>query len=356
LTIDDPDDVGDVLNGFAAREKPLGLMPMDEKRTLKKIAVRDLRIGMYVHMPLSWDAHPFLRNKFLLSSPAQIRKIIDYGITELLIDPKMSRFSEEPAGEAVKARGEPEKPKSYVAPEKLREAIHDPLLPAPEKSRIVRDNTMVMMDNLLRAPTKENIQETKETIAELVEMILTDDETAGYLTKITSYDYYTYSHSVNVGFLAISMSKVLFRRSDNHDMYELGAGFFLHDIGKVQIDTTIVNKPGRLSDTEMNEMRRHPSLGFKVLHDAQQLTEECKKIVLQHHERNDGTGYPKGLRGDEIHLYGKICSLADVYDALTTDRPYRQKMRPYEALILMKNEMINHFQRDLFEKFVLMLQ
>jgi HD-GYP domain-containing protein (c-di-GMP phosphodiesterase class II) len=243
-----------------------------------------------------------------------------------------------------------------VAPEKLLEAIHDHSLPAPEKSRIVHDNTMVMMDNLLRAPTKENIRETKETIAALVEMILTDDETAGYLTKITSYDYYTYAHSVNVGFLAISMAKVLFRHSDGHDMYELGAGFFLHDIGKVEINPAIVNKRGGLSDAEMNEMRRHPLFGYKVLRDAEQLTDECKSIVLQHHERNDGTGYPKGLRGDEIHLYGKICSLADVYDALTTDRPYRAKMPPFEALVVMRDQMIHHFQRDLFEKFVLMLR
>lgn len=334
---------------------PLGEMPMDEAKTLKKIAVRDLRLGMYVHMPLSWDAHPFLRNKFLLNSPSQIKKIIEYGITEVLIDPKKSRVLVEPSAKTVERRGELKKSEPFAAPEKLREAIHDPSLPAPEKSRIVRDNTMVLMDNLLRAPTKENIQETKETIAELVEMILTDDETAGYLTKITSYDYYTYSHSVNVGFLAISLSKVLFRHSDDHDMYELGAGFFLHDIGKVEIDPAIVNKRGGLTEAEMDEMRRHPSLGFKVLHEAEQLTEECKKIVLQHHERFDGTGYPKRLRGDEIHLYGKICSLADVYDALTTDRPYRVKMRPFEALTLMKNEMINHFQRDLFEKFVLML-
>jgi HD-GYP domain-containing protein (c-di-GMP phosphodiesterase class II) len=332
------------------------MMPMDEMETLKKIAVRDLRLGMFVHIPLSWDAHPFLRNKFLVNSPSQIRKIIDAGITELLIDPQKSRFLQEPAVEVRKTPEKSQKPKPQVAPKKLLEAIHDPSLPAPEKSRIVRDNTMVMMDNLLRAPTKENIRETKETIAALVEMILTDDETAGYLTKITTYDYCTYSHSVNVGFLAISMSKVLFRGSDGHDMHELGAGFFLHDIGKVEIDTAIVNKRGGLSDAEMNEMRRHPMLGYKVLHGAQQLTEECKTIVLQHHERNDGTGYPKGLHGGEIHLYGKICSLADVYDALTTDRPYRDKMRPYDALILMRDQMIDHFQRDLFEKFILMLR
>ncbi len=82
----------------------------------------------------------------------------------------------------------------------------------------------------------------------------------------------------------------------------------------------------------MNEMRRHPIFGYKVLRDAEQLTDECKSIVLQHHERNDGTGYPKGLRGDEIHLYGKICSLADVYDALTSERPYRSPLTHWEAV------------------------
>jgi HD-GYP domain-containing protein (c-di-GMP phosphodiesterase class II) len=106
----------------------------------------------------------------------------------------------------------------------------------------------------------------------------------------------------------------------------------------------------------MQEMKRHPALGFKLLHETRQLTEESKTIVLQHHERVDGAGYPKGLRGAEIHIYGRICSIADVYDALTSDRPYRKKLPPYEALKIMHNEMINHFQRDLFQQFVLMFK
>ena len=168
--------------------------------------------------------------------------------------------------------------------------------------------------------------------------------------------FYTYTHSVNVGLLAVSMAKVLFRGSSGHDMHELGAGFFLHDLGKVQIDLAILNKPGRLTPEETTVMRRHPALGFKILHEAHQLSEECKTIVLQHHERDDGTGYPKQLRGTEIHLYGKICALADVFDALTSNRPYRKGMTSFDALMLMKKEMINHFQKDLYEKFVLIFQ
>jgi len=106
----------------------------------------------------------------------------------------------------------------------------------------------------------------------------------------------------------------------------------------------------------MNAMKQHPDMGYKVLYETNQLTPECKKIVLQHHERYDGKGYPYGLKGDDIHLYGKMCSIADVFDALTSDRPYRQKLEPFHALKLMKEEMIDHFHRDLFEQFVLLFK
>jgi putative nucleotidyltransferase with HDIG domain len=201
----------------------------------------------------------------------------------------------------------------------------------------------------------KNIRTAKEAIMGIVELILIDDKTTSHLTKITCHDFSTYAHSVNVGFLAISMAKILFRNSNEHNLYELGCGFFLHDLGKVQIDQAIINKPGRLTDDEMNIMRKHPSIGFKILSDARQLSEECKTIVLQHHERYDGTGYPNKLRGDEIHLYGKICALADVYDALTSKRPYREPLTPFDALVLMEIEMLNHFQKDLYRKFVFML-
>jgi HD-GYP domain-containing protein (c-di-GMP phosphodiesterase class II) len=337
--------------------------------TLKKIDAGDLQVGMYVIMPTSWDEHPFLKNKFQLTSQAQIDKIIHFGLTQVLIDTEQSlpaalssiehikKYETPPPEERAQKPEAPSKEEKMLsmASDKLREAVRDRSLSAPEKSRIVRSNAMTMMNSLLEQPTAKNIRTAKVAIAEIVELILTDDDATSYLTKITSHDFYTYTHSVNVGLLAISMAKVLFRGSNAHDMHELGAGFFLHDLGKVQIDLAIINKPGRLTTDELTVMRNHPTIGFKLLHDARQLTEECKAIVLQHHERYDGTGYPKQLRGEEIHLYGKVCALADVFDALTSNRPYRKKMTPFDALILMKKEMINHFQKDLYEKFVLML-
>jgi HD-GYP domain-containing protein (c-di-GMP phosphodiesterase class II) len=309
---------------------------------------------MYVILPASWLSHPFLKNEFLIKSEDQIRKLLNSGLAEVKVDFARSLVSEK-RNEALPPSTPVEKPPSkQIIPDALGEAIRDEKLPSEKKARAVKQHSAVMIKNLLDHPTAENIREAKKGISEVVDLILADDETSRYMLSITSHDYYTYTHSVNVGVLAVSLSKVLFDQSKTHNLHELGAGFFLHDLGKVHVDIGIINKPGRLTDEEMGQMKKHPSAGYKIMSDTGQLTDECGKIVLQHHERYDGTGYPRGLRGQDIHIYGRICSIADVFDALTTERPYRKKMEPFQALKLMKEEMINHFHRELFEQFVLL--
>jgi len=295
----------------------------------------------------------------MIQSKEQIEKISESGIREVILDTKKSNFNGEQKRSAPQTEAEQTTRPSVsrnVVPDELRDAIHDVNLAPEEKARAVRAHSLTMISNLLENPTAENIRDVKKGIAEVVDLILTDDDTSLYLLNITSHDFYTYTHSVNVGFLAVSLSKSLFKKSAAHNMHELGAGFFLHDLGKVEVDASIINKPGKLTKEEMTEMRQHPHMGYKLLYETNQLTHECKKIVLQHHERYDGKGYPDGLEGDDIHLYGRICSIADVFDALTSERSYRQKLDPFDALKLMKEEMIHHFHRDLFEQFVLLFK
>ena len=323
----------------------------------RTINTDNLKVGMYVILPVSWYQHPFVKNEFLINSKKQIEKISESGIREVILDTKRSKLGGNQRTSHPQTESEQTaKPTTTVVPVGLLEAIHDLRLPPQDKAKAVRAHSIAMIHNLLENPTAENIQDVKKGIAEVVDLILTDNETSLYLLSITSHDFYTYTHSVNVGFLAVSLSKSLFKKSTAHNMYELGAGFFLHDLGKVEVDESIINKPGKLTEGEMNQMRQHPHMGYKILYETNQLTHECKKIVLQHHERFDGKGYPNGLEGDDIHLYGKICSIADVFDALTSERSYRQKLDPFAALKLMKEEMINHFHRDLFEQFVLLFQ
>jgi HD-GYP domain-containing protein (c-di-GMP phosphodiesterase class II) len=99
-------------------------------------------------------------------------------------------------------------------------------------------------------------------------------------------------------------------------------------------------------------MRIHPYQGYKIMDQAGVMSEECRIIVMQHHERTDGTGYPRSLKDEEIHLYGKICCIADVFDALTAVRSYKQGMTPFDALKLMKSQMLHHFDKEIFSRFV----
>ncbi|MBA4397805.1 MAG: hypothetical protein C0394_10570 [Syntrophus sp. (in: bacteria)] len=319
------------------------------QQKFKTIKTTDVRKGMFVILPLSWHQHPFLTNQFVVKSDAEIDKIKAMKIHEIEVDPDRSEDMQRKAPPDAWEKSEAA-PK--IVPDALKEALRDTQAPPDRKAASIRQESIAMMKNLLDNPTAENISEAKKGISEIVTLILKEEDTIYHLLKITSYDHYTYTHSVSVGVLAVALAKKLFKDTKNHDIQALGAGFFLHDMGKVGIDNNIINKPGKLDDEEWREMRRHPSLGFKLLHDTRQLTDECRIIVLQHHERVDGTGYPKGLRGNDIHIYARICAIADVYDALTSDRPYRKKMVPFDALKLMREQMMQHFQKDLFEQFV----
>lgn len=320
----------------------------------KTIAVDNIKVGMYVVLPVAWYKHPFAKSEFIIKSEDQIQKICDSGIVEVIVDIEKSIVNENKRTPNIPSH-QPAKPVSRsVVPEELIDTIHNSKLTAQQKAKAIQKHSVSMISNLFNSPTADNIKQTKKGISEIVDLILSHEEMSKYLLSITSHDYCTYTHSVNVGFLGVSLSKVLFRRSTAHDMHELGAGFFLHDLGKVHIDAAIIKKPGILTETEMEQMRKHPGLGYTILRKADQLSHECKKIVMQHHERFDGRGYPYGLSGEEIHLYGRICSIADVFDALTSDRPYRQKLSTFGALKLMKEEMISHFHEELFEQFVLL--
>jgi len=318
----------------------------------KTISSSSLRTGMFVVLPSSWFSHPFIKNSFLITSQSEIDQIIESGFGEVMIDTDKGIGLEVPSEKKDERIPPPSWDPQNLVPPQLREAIHDKKLEPGKKAKIVYESSIQLMERLLEEPRAENIREAKKGIAEIVDLVMADDETSFSLLNITSHDYYTYTHSVNVGVYSILLAKAYIGKSDTHNMQELGAGFFLHDIGKVKISPDIINKPGRLTDEEMQEMRTHPNRGYKILSETSHLTDECRIIVMEHHERHDGNGYPRRLKGDEIHVYGRICSVADVFDALTAERAYKKKKGVFEALTIMRDEMLGHFQKDLFETFV----
>jgi len=326
----------------------------------KSYKVKDLKMGMFINITLPWYRHPYIRNSFRITSNEQIKNLLSNGINtvEVREESKVISDKKTPLAKTFKKSKPLEKPKQNDSDlnqsiiNEFQDVITDKNLPATKKAQLVYKASMKLMVSLLEKPTAMNIKGFKDVTVHTVDVILSDENTSNHLLGITRHDFNTYTHSVNVGVLSILLAKSLFAKSDKHDMHELGAGFFLHDIGKTRVDPSIINKKGKFTDEEMECMRVHPKEGYNILAETNQLSEESNIIVLQHHERHDGTGYPYKRRGDGIHLYGRVCSIADVYDALTSIRPYKKAFSSFDALRIMKDEMINHFTPELFEEFV----
>jgi HD-GYP domain-containing protein (c-di-GMP phosphodiesterase class II) len=320
------------------------------------VPVGELKVGMHVTIPGSWFKHPFIRSRFVVSSQRDIKWLTATGISQIPVDLAKSTIAAPELTENILPENPDESEYREMVPPGLMEALTDRAAAREFKAYAVKSSSKIIMKRLMeKTPDAGMLCEARESLYEVIDCILDGDQLNQFLLTISDHDMYTYTHSVNVGVLSLLLAKKYFGSSDRHNLRELGVGFFLHDLGKTQVDPAIINKKGKLTFDEMQAMRRHPLYGFNILNDANQLTTECKLIILEHHEREDGSGYPYGLYGEEIHVYARICSLVDMYDALTTDRPYRSKISPFEALNIVKSEINDSVQKCLFENLVLIL-
>lgn len=238
--------------------------------------------------------------------------------------------------------------------ENLMGLLRDPDITVEQRSEIAHISVLNTAKSLFEEPSIEAVVRYKNSISILMKFIFREPEGLTNLIRLTSYDFTLYTHSVNVGIFAIGLAKALFINNKTHNMSELAAGFFLHDIGKCTIPQEILRKHGQLTKDEWTVIHTHPAAGQILLEKYEALTKESNVIVMQHHERNDGSGYPKGLNGADIHIYSKICAIADVFEALTAIRPYKKSHSAFSALTIMKNEMHNGFDPQFFHQFIVM--
>ncbi|MTI65272.1 MAG: HD-GYP domain-containing protein [Firmicutes bacterium] len=195
----------------------------------------------------------------------------------------------------------------------------------------------------------EHLENLTEISKELIDDISKKENIVVSLVDIKNYDDYTYQHCINVAVL--SMVAGIELNLSNKELKDLSLGAMLHDIGKTFIPKEILNKDGKLSDKEFDIMKKHSLLGYEYLKDCSWLSSAVKIIALQHHEKVNGSGYPKGLKGKKIYKLAKIVSVADVYDALTSNRPYRKPIAPNEALEYLYANGGEHFDYDIVKTF-----
>lgn len=171
---------------------------------------------------------------------------------------------------------------------------------------------------------------TKQLITSIVEQVLDNKDAMVNLIDLKFYDDYTFFHSVNVAVLSLVVGTEL--GMNKEELFNLGLGAVLHDMGKVFVEKEVVQKQGKLTESEYESIKKHSEFGYKFLKETYQIPISSYLGVLQHHEKYDGSGYPNGLNSNNISLIGRIICIADVYDALISNRPYRAALLPSEAM------------------------
>ena len=311
----------------------------------KSILRDQVRIGMFIHrFEGSWFKHPFWRGRFLLVDADDMTAIAQSGIERLIIDTSKGLDADEPAslkpaGIIAPVTATPSRSTNPVAVKPARAIRQDD---GRERARIeasrVADRSKKVMREIFDAARLGKAGQcaaVTAVVADVTTMIEKNRQAFLKVLRLKSKDEYTYLHSVAVCALMINLGRQI--KLDEATIADLGTAGLLHDIGKMLVPDALLNKAGRLTDAEFSLMRTHAERGFELLKDIDAVPELALDVCRHHHEKIDGSGYPENLSGSEISLAARMGAICDVYDALTSNRAYKEAWTPVEAITRMQS-------------------
>ncbi len=342
---------------------------------LKRIKTEDLAIGMFVQEFCgSWMDHPFWRASFLLKEASDLERIRATSIRELWID--TDRGLDVPASAFALSREEVDEridtdfgtlAISHAAelasrPESLHAELNVSLnrcleptgtIQEMQAAALVCQQALGFVGSMFREARlgrMANIEVATKLVDNVSDSISRNPVALISLVRLKTADSYTYMHSVAVCALMVALARQL-KMSDDHTR-SAGLAGLLHDLGKVAIPNEVLNKPGKLSEHEFDVIRHHPVAGHELLKAGGQVSAEVLDACLHHHEKMDGSGYPHRLAAEQISVMARMTAVCDVYDAITSDRPYKRGWDPSEALRHMAEWSGGHFDTRVFHAFV----
>jgi len=340
---------------------------------LKKIKVEQLELGMYFcGFEASWMDHPFWRNRFLLKDVAHLQQAKASGITHCWIDIDQGKdapeeTAEDDADDVVE--GAAEESSAEEAPalsvpavteeDKDAEAVTvtiataaDPFFAEVEQARVLCESakhTAKAMFTDVRLGRVLDMDSCLHLVDQITASILRDSSALTSIVRLKIADDYTYMHSVAVCTLMVALGRTL--GMDEAACKEAGLAGLLHDVGKAFIPVDILHKPGSLTPTEYEVVKRHTVLGHDHLVKNANIPDYATDVSMHHHEKVDGTGYPHGLSGAGISFLARMTAVCDVYDAVTSERPYKKGWDPAETLTRMST-WTGHFDKTIMSAFV----
>ena len=236
----------------------------------------------------------------------------------------------------------------------LNAILSDPKITVGERSQVLHDSAAGLVKDVFQEPRSgEVLQRSRALVESAVSFVFTQEAAVESLLKVTAVDYYTYTHCVNVFVFSIAFARRL--GLEGVQMMEFANGALLHDIGKCLIPTAMLISPRKLTTEEWEQMKHHPVHGYNLLRSHGLKDGIILDVTRHHHEKLTGKGYPDNLPADEISMFARMSTISDIFDALTTHRSYKEALPSFDALQLMKGEMANDLDRNLFETFVQMM-
>lgn len=313
-----------------------------------RVATERVRLGMYViGFDCSWMDSPFWRQRFLLDGPADLILLRNSGVRQVTIDterglgPELDRAAPGPieaTNVLVERRtGRRAAPSLRNEVDRAREVL--------ERSKAA----VTAMFGHARLGKAVELSAVAPLVEEIAASMLRDRSAMLNVTRLKTKDEYTYLHSVAVCALMINLGRRV--GLDEAEVRELGIAGLLHDIGKTGVPDSVLAKPGRLDADEFKIVRSHPEKGHALLSLSPDVHPIALDVCLHHHEKVDGSGYPSGLTRDQLSIHARISSICDVYDAVTSERPYKSGWSPNEALARML-EWDGHFDPELLKAFI----
>jgi putative nucleotidyltransferase with HDIG domain len=322
---------------------------------LKRISVQNLTVGMHLkEFCGSWMEHPFWRTGFVITDAKDIDSILASSIKEVWID--CAKGVDVAPGEQAISESESEaqvEAELTLAAAQVREVKRTPV--AAEIARAVKicaksKQAVTSMFNEARMGKTVDTAGAQRLVEEISDSVTRNPGALISLARLKTADDYTYMHSVAVCALMVALAKQL--NLDEAQTRSAGIAGLLHDLGKAAMPMDVLNKPGKLTDEEFAIIKGHPEEGYKMLLAGIGVDPVALDVVLHHHEKTDGSGYPKHLKSEEISQFAKMGAVCDVYDAITSNRPYKAGWDPAESLRKMAEWTKGHFDPVIFQAFV----
>lgn len=320
---------------------------------IKKIKIEELKPGMHIHdLNCGWLNHPFVSNSMTVKDDQIIQKIGRQGIREVYIDTDkgwdvVDAPTEEEVREEIREGLDrvAEEQVDYLPQVSLREELAKASKIKKEAKQTVHD----IMDDV-RFGRQVRTERIEPVVDRMIDSIFRNQDALLSLSRIRTVDEYTYTHSMTVGILMITFGKHL--GFDLSLLREVGVGGILHDVGKMKVPMKILTSAGVLSDEDLKTVKEHVIHSRTLLEETKGMSEISILLASQHHERVDGSGYPDGLKGEEIEMYSQAVAIIDVYDAMTSDRCYQRRMPPTDVLGKLYEWSKYHFNTELVQHFV----